>query len=239
MTLESSRVVYVTTLKAPPIVRTGYIVLAPANSTLRPLTAALLFWLITTLTTIPEVKIQKRALNAIPLSVLPLTRPFPALARTRARSLFSLFLLIWLLLGVAHDALQHTELGFDYAWETQDNVHLAGLASRSHVALGGRFGLKVVVGWEVTNIIVHGEIGEVMDWRLREHAVRHHGPFGLRNLSPAGRIGALVVLAWRIVRRGIVGGEIVVIEVLVGIRIEGRLDGGIEWLHVHLGLHVR
>lgn len=86
---------------------------------------------------------------------------------------------------------------------------------------------------------MHGEIGEVMDWRLREHAVRHHGPFGLRNLSPAGRIRALVVLAWRIVRRGIVGGEIVVIEVLVGIRIEGRLDGGIEWLHVHLGLHVR
>lgn len=83
----------------------------------------------------------------------------------------------------------------------------------------------------------HIDVRKVMDGGglRRYHGVWHDGSLCLRHLPPAvGRVWPVVVLVGS--GESVIGRILISIDSLVGISIDGRRDGGIEGLHVHLGL---
>jgi hypothetical protein len=116
MALCPSGVVDVRTPQTLPIVGTGDVVLAAPSTGLITLgTRGRRLGLVTTFTAIPEIEIQKGALDAIPFSVLSLPirttgTPVPVLPRARTRSLLLLSFLLRLFVAVPHHTLQHAQL---------------------------------------------------------------------------------------------------------------------------------
>jgi hypothetical protein len=175
MALETSRVVDISALIASPIIGAGHVSPASAlNSGWRG--DGIGFGLITSLTPIAEVKIQKSAFDAIPFSVeLEGLVAGGAVAGPRARSIPLLFHLLLLspAISVHHDRLQVAQLRLYYPRNSLHYVHLRHWPLRpwlEGLGLNGRFWLRGI------GLMVHGTHFVMREAHLRGH---YHGGFGL------------------------------------------------------------
>lgn len=140
MALNTSRIVYIPALTTPPIVRTRHIVLTAWFHFL-PTAYRFGLGLIAALTTITEVKVQKWAFTAIPLTVMFLTFAvtiahvgfsssisIPRLGPLTLLALSFPLLLVFLLLGfpvsVQHDRVKIGELRLYHPRDPLNNIHL-------------------------------------------------------------------------------------------------------------------
>jgi hypothetical protein len=175
MALQPTRIIDVSALVAPPIVRPRHI--PPASAQLRPLSPVLLGFrlgIVAPLAPIAEVEVEEGALRAVPLAMEALGRvsdgavPGP---RTRPFPLLFVLLVLGLAVGVEHDGLQVAELRLDDARYPLDDVDLRlcllSLLLREALTLGLRLVGVVVHG--LAHVVVHGGEG----WR--DGRVHHQG----------------------------------------------------------------
>lgn len=247
MTLNTPSVVYIPALVTLPIVRARHIVFTPW---LHPLKAVRLgLRLIAALTTITEVKVQIRALNAIPLTMvlLPLTVAwivfwspiFGPGSWTRSFPLLLIFLLLGLPVSVEHDWVDKAELRFNNPRYPLNNIHLWNLDLASWH------------WWEVlalqplplpVRVEMHGRPHLIMRNRIHGRNIRidDHRILRLRDVSPTGKtsvIASLIGWWWGWLLGELVGLRIIVVghgRRVVALEVTVHFgNGGHGWVVVH------
>lgn len=156
MAFNSTRVVDVTAFVASPVIRTGDVVFATGLDTFRT-GKGVRFGLIAAFAAIAEVKVQKRAFDTVPLSVVFLTLPSGPISISgpgpRSLPLLLAPLLKGLAIGVEHDRLQEVKLRLDYSRYSLHDIYLGCLNS------GGRWGIKIILdgilGLRRIGIVMH------------------------------------------------------------------------------------
>lgn len=202
MTFNSTRVVDVATLVASPIIRSGDVVFATGFAAFRTGKGVRL-GLIAAFAAIAEVKVQKRAFDTVPLSVVFLTLPAGPIPVSgpgpRSLPLLLVPLLQGLAIGVQHHRLQETQLRLDYSRYSLHNIYLGCLYPV------GRRGIKIILD----GILGLRRIGIVMHWLShvivsegidgRNGGIHDHCVLLLRHLPPVEAV--VVALAagvgWR------------------------------------------
>lgn len=158
MAFNSTRVVDVAALVASPIIRTGDVVFATGFAAAFRTGKGVRLGLIAAFAAIAEVKVQKRAFDTVPLSVVFLTLPASPISVSGPgpRSLPLLFvpLLLSLTIGVQHDRLQKTQLRFNDSRYSLHNIYLGCLYPIR------RCGIKIILD----GILGLRRIGIVMHW---------------------------------------------------------------------------
>ena len=226
---NSTRVVDVAALVASPVIRTGDVVFAAGFAAFGAGKGVRL-GLIAAFAAIAEVKVQKRAFDTVPLSVVFLTLPAGPISVSgpgpRSLPLLLVPLLLGLAIGVEHDRLQETQLRLDDSRYSLHDIYLGCLYPV------GRRGIKIVLdgilGLRRIGIVMHRLSHVIVSQRIdgRNGGIHDHTVLLLGHLPPVE--AAVVGLAACAGRREVVGlrsiivnrhwGRIVTLDVAVHLR---------------------
>lgn len=157
MALNSTRVVDVAAFVASPVIRTGDVVFAAGLAAAFRTGKGVRFGLSATFAAIAEVKVQKRAFDTVPLSVVFLTLPASPISISgpgpRSLPLLLAPLLQGLTIGVEHDRLQEIELRLDDSRYSLHDIYLGCLNSSRR--LGIKIILDGILGLRRIGIVMH------------------------------------------------------------------------------------